>query len=180
MNEFKLGGGNHMQPYNPDNGQYTDEDIGKIKEKDMENLVLIYLYGLNYDHLKIHFPNYKIHDKDYCDMFIKYIRDFINKENAKVEKKKIVYLLTYQRERDKSIFLDKLGYNYSNIELLIEDIRWGTDFSTATFKVINKYTLSFEAKTTISHCVVTTAWQLLSNGEVRLITLIPGGDKKWK
>ena len=88
MNKFKSGSGNHMQPYNPDNGQYTNEDIVKIKEKDMENLVLIYVYWLNYDHLKTHFSNYNIHDKDYCDMFIKYIRDFIDKEAAIIEKKK--------------------------------------------------------------------------------------------
>ena len=178
--DFKLGGGRHMQPYDPENGQYIIEDASVIGEKDMENLILVYLFGLDFDYLKFHFPNYKIHDKDYCEMFVKYIRRFIKNENAIVETRKIEYLLSVHYQRDKSSFLNKIGYNHDNVDRLIEDIRWNTDFQTATFKTINNFTFNFEAKTTINNYVVTTAWQLSKNGDVRLITLIPGGDKKWK
>jgi len=178
--EFKLGGGRHMQPYDPENGQYTDEDALIIGEKDMENLVLVYLFGMDYDHLVFHFPNYKIHNEDYCEMFVKYIRRFIKNEDAIVETRKIEYLLSVHYQRDKSSFLNKIGYNRDNVEQLIEDIRWNTDFQTATFKTINNFTFNFKAKTTINNYVVTTAWQLSKNGDIRLITLIPGGDKKWK
>ena len=92
--EFKLGGGRHMQPYDPENGQYTDKDASGIGEKDMENLVLVYLFGMDYDHLKFHFPNYKIHDEDYCEMFVKYVRRFIKNEDAIIESRKIKYLLS--------------------------------------------------------------------------------------
>ncbi len=132
--EFKLGGGRHMQPYDTENGQYTDKDVLIIREKDMENLVLVYLFGMDYDHLKFYFPNYKIHDEDYCEMFVKYIRHFIKNEDAIIETRKIEYLLSVHYQRDKSSFLNKIGYNRDNVEQLIEDIRWNTNFQTATFK----------------------------------------------
>ena len=178
--EFKLGGGRHMQPYDSENGQYTVEGASGLGGKDMENLVLVYLFGMDYDHLKFHFPNFKIHDEDYCEMFVKYIRRYIKNEDAIVETRKIEYLLSVHYQSDKSSFLNKIGYNHDNAEQLIEDIRWNTDFQTSTFKTINNFTFNFEAKTIINNYVVTTAWQLSKNGDVRLITLIPGGDKKWK
>ncbi len=47
------------------------------------------------------------------------------------------------------------------------------DFRTATFKAINSFTFNFEAKITINNYVVTTAWQLSKDGDIRLLTLIP-------
>lgn len=64
-------------------------------------------------------------------------------------------------------------YNQDNALQLIEDIRQNMDFRTATFKAINSFTFNFEAKTTINNYVVTTAWQLSKDGDIRLLTLIP-------
>ena len=178
--EFKLGGGRHLQPYDPENGQYTDEDFAKIKEKDMENLVLIYIFGLDYDHLSFHFPDYRIHDKEYCEMFAKYIRQYIKNEDVVIEERKMGYLLRKTNADDKSEFLLGLGYDLADIRKLMSDIRWGTDFTVSKFRNIGEFTFNIMAKTTLKGKVVTTAWQISKDGTVRFITLIPGGDKIWK
>lgn len=178
--EFKLGGGRHLQPYDPENGQHTDEDLVKIKEKDMENLVLIYIFGIDYDHLSIHFPNYKIHDDEYCELFAKYIRQYIKNMDVVIEERKMGYLLKKADSDDKSEFLLGLGYDPADIRKLISDIRWDTDFTVSKFKVLNKFTFNIMAKTTLKGKIVTTAWQINKDGTVRFITLIPGGDKIWK
>lgn len=63
---------------------------------------------------------------------------------------------------------------------LADDIRWNTDFKTLSFKLINGFTFNAEAKTVLNGYIVTTGWQISKNGDVRLLTLIPGGDKKWR
>lgn len=178
--EFKLGGGRHMQPYDPENGQYTDSDVFEIGEKDMENLVLVYLFGLDYDHLKFHFPNYKIHDRDYCEMFVKYIRRFIRNEDTVIDESKILYFLTKLPKNDKSNFFAKTGYEISNCKKMINDIRCGTEFEKSEFKKITDKSFNIQTKTALNGYIVTSAWQILEDGTVRLITLIPGGDKIWK
>lgn len=105
--DFKLGGGRHLQPFDPENGQYTDKDIMSLREKDLENLVLIYIFGMDYRHLKIHFPDYRIHDKEYCDIFVKYVRNYVKNSDVIIEEPKMRYLLTIQYGRDKSSFLRK-------------------------------------------------------------------------
>lgn len=177
---LKIGGGDHLQTYDPNDGQYTKASLLDLKEKDMRNLVLIYVFGMDDLDLKIHFPDYRIHEADYCEMFVKYIRKFIRNEDALIEPSKIMYLLTNQIGRDKSAFLKRLGYSESNEQKLINDIKYSTDFRTLSFKSINQYTFNAEAKTTLNNYVVTTAWQIQKDGQIRLITLIPGGDKKWR
>ncbi len=178
--EFKLGGGKHLQPYDPENGQYTNEDLVRIKEKDMENLVLIYIFGLDYDSFYIHFPNYKIHDNDYCKLFVKYIRTYIKNIDVVIEERKMNYLLKEVKSDDKSKFLLDLGYDFINTEILMDEIRWGTDFKTSKFRNISKYTFNIMTKTTLRGKIVTTGRQINEDGTVRFITLIPGGDKIWK
>ena len=130
--------------------------------------------------ISFRFPNYKIHDDEYCKLFVKYIRQFIRNEDVIIEERKMGYLFSLSYGRNKSYFLNKIGYNENDINKLINDIRMNTDFKTSTFKVITKFTFNFEAKTILNNYIVTTAWQLNNDGNIRLITLIPGGDKKWK
>ncbi|HBM99653.1 MAG TPA: hypothetical protein DD384_00135 [Firmicutes bacterium] len=177
---LKIGGGDHLQTYDPNDGRYRKASLLDLKERDMRNLVLIYVFGMDDLDLKIHFPDYRIHEAEYCEMFVKYFRKFLKSEDALIEPSKITYLLTKQIGRDKSVFLKKLGYSESNEQKLINDIKFNTDFCTLSFKSINQYTFNAEAKTTLNNCVVTTAWQIQKDGRVRLLTLIPGGDKKWK
>lgn len=178
--KFKLGGGDYLQPYDEKNGQYTDGDCLKVKEKDLENLVLKYIYGLDYKNLTFHFPNYKIHDEVYCELFIKYVRQFIKNDDVIIQPEKMKYLLLCKFKDDKSAFFKKIGYSEFDSERLMNDIRRNTKFETSSFKRINKYTFNFEAKTILNNYTVTTAWQLNEDGDVRLITVIPGGDKIWK
>ena len=177
---LKLGGGDHLQTYDSNDGQYKKASLLDLREKDMKNLVLIYVFGMDDFDLQIHFPDYRIHEIDYCEMFVKYIRKYIRSENILIEPSKIKYLFTKQIGRDKSDFLKKLGYLEENEQELMDDIKSNTDFSTLTFKTINQYTFNAEAKTMLKNYVVTTAWQIQRDGYIRLITLIPGGDKKWK
>ncbi len=178
--EFKLGGGRHLQPCDPENGQYTDEDLVKIKEKDMKNLVLIQIFGLDYDHLSIHFPDYKIHDSKYCKLFVEYISQYIKNVDVVIEERKMDYLLKTADADDKSRFLLSLGYDSTDVRRLISDIRLGTDFAVSKFRNINEFTFNIMSKTTLKGKIVTTGWQISKDGTVRFITLIPGGDKIWK
>lgn len=177
---FKLGGGNHMQPYDSNNGQYTDKELSKINNQDMKNLALVHIYGFNDKELIFHFPNYKIHTKEYCKLFVEYIRNFINNDDVIIENSKMVYLLTKLKQNDKSLFLQNIGYNTNDLQELMNDIRKGTNFKKSEFKIIRETTFNIQAKTILKGYVVTTAWQLKEDGNVRLITLIPGGNKIWK
>ena len=178
--KFKIGGGNHLQLYDPNDGQYVEGNYKKLNETDMENLVLLYVFGLDYAHLKIHFPDPKIHDEEYCKLFAKYMRGFISERDAIIEAPKMGYLLTKHKGKDKSSFLMGLGYSIESLSDLMDDIRWGTDFKTISFKSIHEYSYNVQAKTTLKGVVVTTGWQISKDGSVRLLTLIPGGDKLWK
>lgn len=178
--EFKLGGGKHLQPYDSENGQYADKEILDKGDKDMENLVLVYIFGLDYGHLTFHFPNYKIHDKDYCDLFVKYTRRYIRNEDVVIEDKKAIYFLTWQYGNDKSEFFIGLGYSISNLQKFIYDIRSGTAFEKSEFSRICDKCFSFKTQTTLKGYIITSIWQIHADGTVRLVTLIPGGDKIWK
>ena len=178
--KYKIGGGSHLQLYDPSDGQYVEENYKSLNKADIENIVMLYVFGLDYDHLKIHFPDPKIHDEEYCKLFTKYIRDFISNVDVIIDPPKMNYLLSEQKGRDKSKFLLNIGYSPNNPGELSDDIRWNTEFKTTQFKLLNDFTYNVMAKTKLKGYIVTTGWQINKDGSVRFLTLVPGGDKQWK
>lgn len=169
-----------MQPYDRENGQYTEEDIAAIRKSDMTNLVLVYLYGFDNESVAFHFPKYEIQGKEYCELFDRYIRQFIKNDSSVIEEQKAIYFLTKLDKNDKSKFFTGIGYTYDNIAQFINDIRNGTDFTKSEFGKMTDKTFNIQTQTILNSYIVTSVWQIKEDGTVRLITLIPGGDKRWK
>lgn len=66
-----------------------------------------------------------------------------------------------------------------SLDILKNDIIKGTEWDTLIYNKLRRFGLMAECKTTLKGKVVTTAWKLEKDLSIRLITLIPGGDKKW-
>lgn len=175
---YKNGGGNHLQYYDEFDGQYDDQTKAKINEEDKKALTMVHYFGLPYNELVFHWPLYNIHDNEYCDIFVKYARKCIKEYEMEINK--AIYLLTFQKENDKSAFLNSLGYSINNPEKLKGDIYCYTDIFSLTFSRYTKNCLRCIAKTNLNGKIVTSVWELKHNFIIRFITLIPGGDKKWK
>lgn len=174
---YKVGGGDHLQQYNADNGQYSNEDKTKFNEGDKENLVLVHYYGFSIEKFPFHFPMCGIHDNEYCDIFVKYSRQHIKK--VVIDERKAFYLLGHREKDDKSLFLEKIGYGLDNTGELLNDIIHNTEIQSLTFSRMEAKCLKCEARTTLKGKIVTTIWELKANFEIRFITMIPGGDKRW-
>lgn len=175
---YKTGGGDHLQPYSEKNGQYKSNDKANQNEKDTKNLVLVHYFGFSKEDLPFCFPKYGIHDADYCDIFIKYSREHI--KGILIDERKAVYLLTYKTKDDKSLFLNNLGYSENEKEKLLDDIQNNTKIGTLTFSRFEEKCLKCKAETILKGNIVTSVWELKENLEIRFITLIPGGEKRWK
>ena len=176
---YKTGGGGKPELYNEENGEYTEEEKQKRNFSDFEKM--LFHYYLECDNVDVPFPNYKWNNKNYCDLYIKHLKE--EGINHYVEEAKLSYLLSYQEKHDKSTFLkDKLGYDEHT---LYEDIMNNTDFNTAMYSELNKYGLKIIACTSLKSkndgkiYLVTTVWEIKPNKRARFITLIPGGDKIW-
>lgn len=174
---FKIGGGDHLQYYDESNGQYSDEWKAGAAEKDKENLVLFYYFGLDYPELIFHFPKYGFHDDEYCEIFVLYARSRIRGLTCDPRKGK--YLLTYTKSKDKSAFFNSIGYSYDDATRLVADIVEGTDVKTLKFSKLSNYGPMTLAKTMLNGEIVTSVWELQHNFDLKLVTIIPGGDKKW-
>ncbi len=74
----------------------------------------------------------------------------------------------------------KLGYSEKEKEKLLDDIEGNTVIKTLTFSRLEEKCLKCEAKTILKGNIVTSIWELKENLEIRFITLIPGGEKRWK
>ena len=175
---YKMGGGNHLQYYDINDGQYDNQSKKRINEEDKKALAMVYYFGLPYDDLIFHWPLFGAHDDEYCDLFVKYARQYVH--DFEMDINKALYLLSYQVNHDKSKFLKTIGYDASNLETLRKDICHCTDVSSLTFSRITKDCLKCSAKTILKGKLVTSVWELKPDFTIRFITLIPGGDKKWK
>lgn len=174
---YKPGGGEHLQYYDEENGEYSEEKAKASAEKDKENLVLYYWYGMEYPNLTFHFPKFGIHDEEYCDTFVYFYRK--NIEKITIELPKLKYLLTPDPKKDKSKFLMSLGYSLEQLVFLKNDIINGTEWDKLRFGKLTNFGITAKCKTVLKDKIVTTIWELDQDFNVRLITLIPGGDKKW-
>ena len=72
---YKTGGGGLPELYDPDNGQYTDEEKAKLLDGEISNIVMRYIFGLSgtYDP---RYPIYGFHSDEYRELYVKYkLRD---------------------------------------------------------------------------------------------------------
>lgn len=169
--QYKIGGGERLQAYDETDGQYINADKVALCEKDKENLVLYHYFGLNYEHIKFHFPKYRVHDDEYCDYFATYAKNHITRVDGNVNKAR--FFLTYRPNGgDKSKFLKSLGYCESDYEKLNSDIVNNTNFKTLKSSRLKEYGLFCEAKTTLRGATITTVWRLNEDLSLRLITMI--------
>lgn len=171
----KIGGGDHLQYYDENDGQYADEDKAKILEKDKENLVLYHLFDMHYEHIVFHFPVYGIHDKEYCEMFVSAFRNRIKKMSFDIRKAE--YLLTPRDKDDKSKFLGMAGYSMNDKEKLIEDIKNATHISQLEYLDITKYALKCKQTIEVNGRQALIVWKLTKDLEINFVTLIPYGGK---
>ena len=125
-----------------------------------------------------HFPTPGIHDDEYCDIFVKYCRK--NIDSIVINEKKAMYLLMQRAKDDKSSFLNNLGYDVNSSDKLLLDIYNNTQINSLTFSRNEKMCLKCVAKTILNGKIVTSVWKLKNSLEIRFITLIPGGEKRWK
>lgn len=181
--KLKPGGANKLQEYDEESGEYIDMDklsqdeINTLCEKDKENLVMQYYFGLSNIGNPIRFPIKEIHDKDYCEIYISYIKNKI--KDYIVPQPKVKYLLTFSSKSDKSSFLKSIGYDKEDsIKDLMIDIVSNTNIKTLKFEryyVDSK--LGCSATTILNNYKVKTIWAIDKNHKAHLITLIPGGKK---
>lgn len=174
---YKPGGGEHLQYYDEKNGEYSEKRAKASAEKDKENLVLYYWYGMEYPNLTFHFPKFGVHDEEYCQTFVYFYRK--NIKGKTIDAAKLKYLLTPDPKKDKSKFLTGLSYSLTNLDSFKNDIINGTEWATLCFGKLTSFGITAKCKTVLKGKVVTTIWELNQDFNVRLITLIPGGDKTW-
>ena len=173
---YKPGGGNHLQFYDESTGEYDSEGVAQLNESDKEALVLTYYFGLS--DFVFHWPTYGIHDAEYCDVFVKYSRGKIR--DLEIDERKAIYLLATSKINDKSRFLKSLGYSSSEPRQLVNDIYQNTALRTLIYSRLDKNCFSCKALTVLKGKKLASIWELKKDFTLRLITLIPGGDKIWR
>ncbi len=173
--KVKKGAGNRLQAFGERNGRYVKE-AGHVRENSILLLSLLSELGADDETLIKVFPKYGVSDEEYCKLFVRMCRDRI--KQYIVPEGKIKYLLTKQEQDDKSIFLNRIGYNIDDKGLLLGDIVRFTDFKTLNFSRISIYSLNCKATTILAGHYVTTYWKLTLELNLSLITLIPKGEKK--
>jgi len=170
---YKKGGGEKQQLYDKNNGEYIRNPIC---EEDEENLIMIKLFGID-TKKDISYPIVGIHDKDYCELVVKYCLQIkqIYISNDKITN----YLLIPELSKDKSKILNLIGYDITNWEELLNQIIVGTDFKKKKLKDFNDKKFTINAETKIwdkiynRYYFCTTAWFIEKDFSLRFITLIP-------
>lgn len=181
--KYKIGGGGHLQPYDKEDGQYTDKDKAEIAKKDMENLMMVYLFGFDYSELRFHFPKMGIHDDDYCDYFVRYVKDNHLYGEPFMEETKLSKYLFYQRSvSDKSKYMIEVlgfengpnGWNKARLAIIdgmdLETMKYTAPFLNDCLEV--SVESSVYDSDGIKHDII-TIWQLKDNLILRFITLKP-------
>ncbi len=174
---YKIGGGGMPELYDPNNGQYTDEQKSKLLEKELSNIVLRYIFGLN-GTFDPRYPIYGFHSDEYCDLYVKFR---ISNIYRNLPYDKIRYLLTSRNKNDKSNFFGLLGYelNDNDINSLFKEIIDGSNFAKMQFNKLNQYGLFVKVPTKIydkrklKYILITTIWKYTEDMQMHFITAIP-------
>jgi len=165
--KYKTGGGNRLQEYNQENGEYCNEnDFDLYRDKNG-----------NYD-----FPDYLLHDESYAEFYLKNCFSpsniFINSQKANN------YLLKHLEKNDKSKLILNLGYSLDNYKELILDIMNNTSFSDIKLSCFSEYTYTFICNTNLIdynnnkrfNCY--SVWQVDDKNSAHFVTLIFKKEKK--
>lgn len=171
---FKPGGGEKLQLYNKNNGEYTRNPKC---EEDERILVLKKLFNLDIPG-EIAYPELGIHDDDYCDSFVACCGNF---ENPFINDDKFTkYLLIHKDVNDKSQLLYLMGYSLNNWEELKKQIKQGTNLRKRGKYRFSEGVLTFAANTTIKNKrtganeTLITIWAIEKDYTIRFITLKKG------
>lgn len=178
MVDYKKGGGDKKQLYNEANGRYIRNPQC---EKDEESIIMGKVFGFK-GYGPIAYPNPKVHDMDYCELFMAYC---LNLRYPLINDEKITkYLLLWRKDGDKSKFLNMLGYSLNNWQKLSDNILKGTSFKPKIVTRFDLYGVNFKTETVLFNLVklknvsVTTVWHIEEDFSVRFVTLIPEEFKK--
>lgn len=174
---YKRGGGGLPELYDPDNGQYTDEQKSKLLDTELSNIVLRYIFGLN-GTFEPRYPIYGFHSDEYCEL---YVRFRIGNIYRNLPYDKIRYLLTNRSKNDKSYFLKLLGYELNNNDInnLFKEIIDGSNFAKMKFNKLNQFGLFVKVPTKIynkrklKYIYITTIWKYSKDEQMHFITAIP-------
>ena len=144
---YKTGGGGKPELYDPENGQYTDEEKNALFEQELGNIVLRNLF---HDKENTYEPRYPIdgfHTKIYC---LFYVRETVAGSEIYVDDAKVRdYLVVLHEQNDKSKFFKKMGYTKDNWQELHKEIYAGSDSKKVKFNKLNKHGLRVEIETEI-------------------------------
>jgi len=140
----KKGGGGYQELYDPENGQYTDEEKNKFLDDEISNIVMRYIFGLN-DTYDPRFPIFGFHSEEYCELYVKHriYKDYKDLDYNKIDN----YLLKPLDKNDKSYFFKLHGYDKSKRDELYKQIIDRTDMSKMEFDHLNEYGILVEAPT---------------------------------
>lgn len=139
---------------------------------------MAHYFGYPYDKLNFHWPVYGLRDDAYCTLFVEHARKSIHRTEMDI--RKCDYLLAYNEKSDISEFLKNLGYEPANIDKLRSHILCNTYLNILTYSHYLMKCFRCVAQTNLNGKCVTTVWELRNDFTIRFITLIPGGDKRWK
>lgn len=133
---YKTGGGGMPELYDPDNGQYTDEQKSKLLDTELSNIVLRYIFGLS-GTFEPRYPIYGFHSDEYCEL---YVRFRICKNQKYINYDKIDnYLLKPLLKNDKSLFFKLHGYDISRRNELYKQLILNTDMTKMKFDHLNEF-----------------------------------------
>lgn len=186
--KYKIGGGGRLQPYDEEDGQYTDMGLEMQGNAELGTLIDVCEYPPTSDTDKtISFPSKDKHSLSYYKKFVEYVGRYRLYGEAGIDDKKIGgYLFVPQDKDDKSKFMigvlgypnDEHGWNKVRNEILS-----GTNFKTMRYEreYIYKF-LTIAADTYIHDAngkiyLVKTSWRLYEDMTLKFVTLIPGGNK---
>ena len=180
MYPTKKGGGGFSELYDPENGQYTDEEKSKYFDEEMANIVMRYVFGMQntYDP---RFPIFGFHSNDYCELYIKYR---ICKNYKDVNYNKIDNYLFKQLDKDdKSGFFKLNGYDKTKRDELYKQLIERTDFTKMEFDRLNEYGILVKTPTKLysySHrkdIIIWTIWIYKTDEWFHFVTVDLG--RKW-
>ena len=169
--KLKEGGGNQLQPYDPNNGRYIDETKN---DNDITLLLSKKLFNCKIDE-KIPFPKYGVHDDNYAKLYICYCVDF---ENLRLDDEKFLnYLFKPRPKDDKSKLLNNYGYEIDQWQDLREQLIKGTDFKVKGSLRYKMNVYSFATYTYIENKLkgkkekIITIWSVEPNNSLRFVTI---------
>ena len=101
---YKIGDGFKLQAYDPDNGQYTEDE--KNKMRNFDNFWLNQPLTLGYEP---HIPSFGIHDWEYAFNFVQKFKSHL-KETTGVSIDKIHFLLDGEKKPERTAWLKERGF----------------------------------------------------------------------